>query len=156
MLYACWGVCFTASFSLPRANNIRTSSIILHAEFKLPNFFGELTARTEKRNTGISIGDRVAVVGASGNVGRLVALRLADLGACKVRAIARNGDRAAEFLSVSDVEIEVFSADTKDRESLSYALEDCDALVIVTGTTAFPTLAWRNGNTPDAVDNLGV
>ena len=37
------------------------------------------------------------VIGASGNVGRLIALGLADKGACKVRAVARNAERAEEF-----------------------------------------------------------
>jgi uncharacterized protein YbjT (DUF2867 family) len=37
------------------------------------------------------------VIGASGNVGRLVALGLADKGSCKVRAVARNAQRAKEF-----------------------------------------------------------
>lgn len=41
----------------------------------------------------------VGVVGASGNVGRLVALRLADIGnGLKVKAIARDSARAEGFL----------------------------------------------------------
>jgi nucleoside-diphosphate-sugar epimerase len=85
-----------------------------------------------------------------------VALRLADLGRCRVRAVARSADRLEGFLALSETDIELFQADTTDPESLGPALADCAALVIVTGTTAFPTLAWRNGNTPQAVDDAGV
>lgn len=47
-------------------------------------------------------------------------------------------------------------ADTTDPASLAAALVGCSGVVIVTGTTAFPTLAWRGGNTPKAVDAQGV
>mmetsp|Transcript_18529 Transcript_18529/g.18608 ORF Transcript_18529/g.18608 Transcript_18529/m.18608 type:complete len:202 (+) Transcript_18529:434-1039(+) len=39
---------------------------------------------------------------------------------------------------------------------MSSALKDSAAVVICTGTTAFPTKAWKNGNTPNQVDNIGV
>lgn len=102
--------------------------------------------------------DRVAVVGASGNVGRLVVLRLVDLGMRHVRAVARDAGKAAGFFDcvAGDEPCEVFSADLKNVSSLMPALRDCDAVLIVTGTTAFPTLAWRGGNTPLAVDAQGV
>ena len=106
----------------------------------------------------VGLDDRVAVVGASGNVGRLVVLRLVDLGMRHVRAVARDAGKAAGFFDcvARDEPCEVFSADTKNATSLAQALRDCDAVVIVTGTTAFPTLAWRGGNTPLAVDAQGV
>lgn len=100
-------------------------------------------------------GDTVAVIGASGNVGRLAALRLADLGV-KVRAVSRDGARARGFLSEVAPEVEVVTADTKDPASLRKVLEGVNGLIVCTGTTAFPTLAWRGGNTPDAIDNLGI
>ena len=101
--------------------------------------------------------DTVAVIGASGNVGRLVALRLADMGACKVRAVARNPERAAAFFGDLESEVEVVAADTtKPGPELLAAVDGCAGLVVCTGTTAFPTLAWRGGNTPDAVDRRGV
>jgi len=111
---------------------------------------------------GIAKSDRVAVIGASGNVGRLACLRLADLGVCKVRAVCRDGNRVRGFFADtleadgSEDEVEVVEADVKDEASLRVALEDCQALVVVTGTTAFPTLAWRGGNTPAAIDDQGV
>ena len=53
--------------------------------------------------------------------------------------------------------MEVFAADTtKPGPELLEAVDGCAALVICTGTTAFPTLAWRGGNTPEAVDKQGV
>ena len=88
--------------------------------------------------------DTVAVIGASGNVGRLVALRLADMGACKVRAVARNPERAAAFFGDLESEVEVVAADTtKPGPELLAAVDGCAGLVVCTGTTAFPTLAWR-------------
>jgi uncharacterized protein YbjT (DUF2867 family) len=80
------------------------------------------------------------------------------MGACKVRALCRSPERARKFLSgtQSQVDVEVLAADTTKPESLTSVLDDCEALVIVTGTTAFPTLAWRGGNTPQAVDAQGV
>ena len=46
--------------------------------------------------------------------------------------------------------MEVFAADTtKPGPELLEAVDGCAALVICTGTTAFPTLAWQGGNTPE-------
>ena len=115
-----------------------------------------VTPKAGKGTDGWGPEDTVAVIGASGNVGRLAAVRLADIGACKVRAVSRDGDRAAGFLNELAPEIEVVTADTKDPASLAEALAGVSGLIVCTGTTAFPTLAWRGGNTPDAVDNLGI
>lgn len=53
-------------------------------------------------------------------------------------------------------EIDVVEGDTREFASIKDAVGGCSSLVICTGTTAFPTLAWRNGNTPRAVDEHGV
>ena len=48
-------------------------------------------------------GDKVAVVGASGNVGKLVTLRLSD--SFKVTGISRNPSRVRDFLPSDKVEL---------------------------------------------------
>jgi uncharacterized protein YbjT (DUF2867 family) len=87
----------------------------------------------------LASGDTVAVVGASGNVGKLVALRLAD--SFKVRGIVRApavnrvrgwfGDR-----------VTLHAAELNDPAALTAALEGVNAVVLCMGTTAFPTKAW--------------
>jgi len=85
-------------------------------------------------------GDTVAVVGASGNVGKLVALRLAER--FKVRGIVRDAGRVRGFLPP---EVELYEADLRSDDltsELAPALTGTQAIVICTGTTAFPTQAW--------------
>jgi len=85
-------------------------------------------------------GSKVAVIGASGNVGKLVALRLADT--FKVAGVVREADRARAFLGDK---VELFEADLRGDDvtaALAPALEGAQALVVCTGTTAFPTQAW--------------
>jgi len=86
---------------------------------------------------GLVPGDKVAVVGASGNVGKLVALRLSK--SFKVTGISRDPSRVREFLPA---EIELCKADLDDQAALEAALGGAAACVICTGTTAFPTQAW--------------
>ncbi len=82
-------------------------------------------------------GDKVAIIGASGNVGRLVALRLAS--SFKVAAVSRDPSRVRSFLPDS---VELCRADLTERAQLEAALADASAVVICSGTTAFPTKAW--------------
>jgi len=83
-------------------------------------------------------GDTVVVIGASGNVGKLVALRLGER--FRVRGVARDASRVAAFLP----QAELFDADLVrgDASQLEVALKDAQAVVVCTGTTAFPTQAW--------------
>lgn len=143
-----------------RSKGSRWRATVVSRAFELPNFelpkfelpnFGSAGGGDE-----VALGDTIGVVGASGNVGRLVALRLSDQG-YTVRAVARNADRAASFFEGLGSAVEVVAADTtQPGPDLLSAVDGCAALVICTGTTAFPTLAWRGGNTPEAVDNQGV
>jgi len=85
-------------------------------------------------------GDTVAVIGASGNVGKLVALRLAEK--FKVRGVVRDASRVRSFLPP---EVELFEADLRADDTtaeLAPALTGAQAMVVCTGTTAFPTQAW--------------
>ncbi|GMH59112.1 hypothetical protein TL16_g11519 [Triparma laevis f. inornata] len=85
-------------------------------------------------------GDTVCVIGASGNVGKLVALRLSEN--YNVRGVVRDTSKARSFLGEK---VELFQADLRADDAtaqLAPALEGAQALVICTGTTAFPTQAW--------------
>ena len=140
--------------------------------FKFPNFSfgnnGGTDAGATKSSNGKSLqpGDTVAVVGASGNVGKLVALRLSDT--YKVNGIVRDSDSVKSFFKGREDRISLFETDLLDEvksklttveddynsipdknscpDSLYPALCNANAIVICTGTTAFPTQAWsRNG-----------
>ena len=94
-------------------------------------------------------GDTIAVVGASGNVGKLVALRLSD--SYNVNGITRNASSLKSFFEGRS-NIKLFDVDLLDEmkglggssssSKLLPALEGAHAIVICTGTTAFPTKAW--------------
>lgn len=96
-------------------------------------------------------GDTVAVVGASGNVGKLVALRLSDT--YKVNGIVRDASTLSDFLKRSSITL--YESNLLEEQmngsrdicppSLRAALQSANALVICTGTTAFPTQAWTKG-----------
>ncbi len=109
-------------------------------------------------------GDTIAVVGASGNVGKLVALRLSDT--YKVNGIVRDASSVSNFLNRESITL--FEADLLEERtnsddgkcplSLKPALENANAVIICTGTTAFPTKAWTksgsNGVAGDVVKAL--
>jgi nucleoside-diphosphate-sugar epimerase len=106
--------------------------------------------------------DTVAVVGATGGVGRnLIALLLAD-GRYRVRAVARSPSRAASFFPSDNPNLTIVAADVSAVPAdprLETALAGAAAIVIATGTTAFPTRAWGKfpsfSNSPDRVDRIG-
>ena len=92
----------------------------------------------------------VTVIGASGNVGRLVALRLADEG-YGVRAVVRSARARAslkDFLGDRAERIEFVDADVAADDAaaqLKPAIAGAAAAIVCTGTTAFPTKAWAGG-----------
>lgn len=119
----------------------------------------------------------VAVAGATGGVGRLVVNRLlasivtdqnssnngnSPLQSIKVtgvRALVRNESRAKQVLPYYNPALRIDRVSlTSDNHfgNIQTALKDVEVLIICTGTTAFPTRAWRDGNTPSAVDDRGV
>lgn len=137
--------------------------------FQMPKFpwagnggAGEGASKTT--NDGIlQPGDTVAVIGASGNVGKLVALRLSDT--YKVNGIVRDASSVKSFFEGREDKISLFETDLLEEvtsiydddskstpeifscpDSLYPALRNANAIVICTGTTAFPTKAWsRSG-----------
>ena len=103
-------------------------------------------------------GDTVAVIGASGNVGKLVALRLADT--YNVRGVVRAADKVRPFLAAGAgtsgapgrTPVELFEADLRGagaEQQLQAALQGVNGLVICTGTSAFPTKAWSQSEESD-------
>jgi len=104
-------------------------------------------------------GDTVAVVGASGNVGKLVALRLSDT--YKVNGIVRSSTSVNDFLNRESITLyecnlldELLKDSTKCPESLKPALEKANAVVICTGTTAFPTKAWTRSESSNIAGDV--
>ena len=104
---------------------------------------------TMNSKSALKPGDTIAVFGASGNVGKLVALRLSDT--YKVNGITRNPASVEKFFEGRS-NIKLFQVDLLDEmkglgSKLLPALQGANAIVICTGTTAFPTKAWsRTGD----------
>ena len=131
------------------------------------------SSSSSSSSTALQPGDTIAVVGASGNVGKLVALRLSDT--YKVNGIVRDPSSVAPFFDTNNNDkkkkqtVQLFSCDLLDEimrkdssssspnnqcpESLVGALQNANALIICTGTTAFPTKAWsRSGESTVTAD----
>uniref|UniRef100_A0A7S0ZAU6 NAD(P)-binding domain-containing protein n=1 Tax=Timspurckia oligopyrenoides TaxID=708627 RepID=A0A7S0ZAU6_9RHOD len=99
---------------------------------------------------------RVAVIGATGGVGFHVINRLLSKQS-QVRAVVRDVAKAKESFGDAAGSLEFVTADvTIPGEQLEKAVEDVDAVVLCVGTTAFPSKAWKNGNSPKNVDGQGV
>jgi len=142
-------------------------------DFKLPTFpWGQksgATAPTEENvNRGVlQPGDTIAVIGASGNVGKLVTLRLSDT--YKVNGVVRDASSITPFFEGRDDRITLFEANLidemnnmKDNDeegiscptSLLPALRNANAVIICTGTTAFPTKAWTKSDSDDVSSSV--
>lgn len=121
-------------------------------------------------------GDKVVVIGVTGGVGQLTVARLANEGKYKVRAVGRSAERSKQVLGLDN--IEYASADTKevrrhDRlgtnvqtgihadlvemccqlDSLYKPLDDADAVIIATGTSALPSPRWKVRCPPDTLSD---
>ena len=96
----------------------------------------------------------VLVVGGTSGIGQLVTDKLTAAGT-PVRATTRNVAKAKEILNENAqvVELDLLS---EDPSVLQAAVQGVSAVVISVGTTAFPTLKWRGGNTPQAIDQVAV
>lgn len=128
--------------------------------FKLPSFPWDSNKSNSISSTGskaLQPGDTVAVIGASGNVGKLVTLRLSDT--FKVNGVVRDASSVEQFFEGRNDQIKLYEANLLDEminmnystnkmvdfpcpKSLMEPLKNANALVICTGTTAFPTKAW--------------
>ncbi len=157
-----------------------TSPAAAFGSFKMPDFrmpwdsndSGINTVQVKESTRALKPGDTVAVVGASGNVGKLVCLRLSDT--YNVNGIVRDASSVESFFEGRD-QIKLFEADLLEElkldendgpdenldvgcpESLRAALSNANAIVICTGTTAFPTKAWsRNEEKEITSDVIGA
>ncbi|GAX25893.1 hypothetical protein FisN_6Hh069 [Fistulifera solaris] len=100
----------------------------------------------------IAPGDTVVVVGGSGGVGQLVSRKLAQAGS-SVRVTSRNPVSNENNPNITSRKLDLVKG---SDEELQHAIEKASALVISVGTTAFPTLKWKGGNTPQAIDDIAV
>eukprot|EP00977_Amphora_coffeiformis_P008463 scaffold1916_cov140-Amphora_coffeaeformis.AAC.5 len=105
----------------------------------------------------VTPGDTVVVVGATGGVGQLVTQKLRN-NQFNVRVTSRNVEQARGILdgpdNDSDKPLDLVPLDLirGSSDQMSAALQGASGLVISVGTTAFPTMKWRGGNTPQAID----
>ncbi|GKY98409.1 hypothetical protein MPSEU_000798400 [Mayamaea pseudoterrestris] len=105
-------------------------------------------------------GDTILVVGGTSGVGQLVSQKLANYQGLtlNVRVSARDPEKARELLrndSIDDfVRVDLTSDNLQDQ--LAAALKNVSAVVISVGTTAFPTMKWKGGNVPAAIDKDAV
>lgn len=122
--------------------------------------------------------ETVVVAGATGGVGRLVVNRLVaqskmrqsvlpntnELRVTEVVVLSRDLAQAKQIFPTNDSKLKIvelekeikYMDDKKVRNEMRSKLAGAAVLVICTGTTAFPTLSWRGGNTPKAVDDRFV
>jgi len=120
--------------------------------------------QSNSNNKALKPGDTVAVIGASGNVGKLVALRLSDT--YNVNGIVRDASSVESFFEGRD-QIKLFECDLLDEldsvddeggaacpASLVPALSAANAIVICTGTTAFPTKAWSRNEEKEVTSDV--
>lgn len=114
------------------------------------------TQTSTSLDAAVESGDKVLIIGGTGGVGQLVTKKLRKLSDVDVRVTARNSEEARE--TIGDEEVEICEVDllADKANALAAALEGVSAVLISVGTTAFPTMRWRGGNTPDAIDNVAV
>lgn len=102
--------------------------------------------------------ERVLVIGGTSGIGQLVTEKLASAGV-DVCVTTRSVQRAKEVFTSSTASnlqyLELDLLSLRD-DSLDAALKGISAVVISVGTTAFPTIKWKGGNTPKAVDDVAV
>eukprot|EP01025_Chloroclados_australasicus_P047300 TRINITY_DN5278_c0_g1_i1.p1 TRINITY_DN5278_c0_g1~~TRINITY_DN5278_c0_g1_i1.p1 ORF type:complete len:324 (-),score=24.57 TRINITY_DN5278_c0_g1_i1:279-1136(-) len=101
-------------------------------------------------------GDTVLVAGSTGGSGQLIVKRLAESG-LKVKALARNGERAFELFSgLKDVEVCSMDLRNEKANNILAQFSGVDAVCCCLGTTAFPSDRWNGGNGPKPTDYTAV
>lgn len=99
----------------------------------------------------------IGIIGVTGGVGRLTAAAVLAQG-FKVRAIVRDASRARPLLPDG---VEIVEADVRFPDAgvgLARAIQGVESLLVLTGTSAFPSKKWgpNNDNNPKAVDEKGT
>ena len=104
----------------------------------------------------------VLVIGGTSGIGQLVTQKLANSNRqpYTVRATSRSTVRGEELFqgnnNINVMELDLIQVDTTAVQQLQAAMEGVTVVVISVGTTAFPTIKWKDGNTPVAIDNTAV
>jgi uncharacterized protein YbjT (DUF2867 family) len=142
-------VCHCYSFLPPRGIGIQ-----FYRDF--PIVCSQLQA-TKQGASEASLPDKVLVIGGTSGIGQLVTEKLASAGV-EVCVTTRSVQRAKEVFTSNTLNVKFQEVDllSLDDVSLDSALIGVAAVVISIGTTAFPTLKWKGGNTPKAVDDIAV
>jgi uncharacterized protein YbjT (DUF2867 family) len=115
----------------------------------------------------VTSGDKVLVLGGTGGVGQLTIGKLLNHPYnLSVRTTSRDPTKAKETISIfgdatgdgdhKNLEIVKLDLLAEDTTALEIAMSDVAAVVISVGTTAFPTMKWKGGNTPKAIDQYAV
>jgi uncharacterized protein YbjT (DUF2867 family) len=140
-----------AAFS-PASATAKTTCRVCHT---IPHEANKRATSTSLQAAAITPGDAVLVIGGTGGVGQLSVAKLAAK-EFAVRVSSRNKEKGEEI--ISNPKVDVFQLDllSKDPSALESAMEGVSAVVISVGTTAFPTIKWRGGNTPKAIDDEAV
>ncbi|KAA8491737.1 hypothetical protein FVE85_9006 [Porphyridium purpureum] len=106
---------------------------------------------------------KIAVLGATGGVGFFILsalLRESTRRQMQLVALVRDVQKARGIFQQLDQssQIDYRAVDTTSMpmQQLQSSLADIDVLVMATGTTAFPSKAWKGGNSPVRVDAEGV
>lgn len=106
---------------------------------------------------------QAGVLGATGGLGSVVVHRLLDDAGnptskiSSVKAFVRDPERAKSSLPCDSSALSLTKLPpVDDVVGLREAFRGVSYLVVCVGTTAFPTRAWRNGNTPSAIDDFAV
>lgn len=109
--------------------------------------------------------DKVLVLGGTGGVGQLTIGKLLNHpNKFSVRTTSRDPAKAKESISMFGQEeatrdnLEIIKLDLlqDDTTALEGAMSDVAGVVISVGTTAFPTMKWKGGNTPQSIDQEAV
>jgi nucleoside-diphosphate-sugar epimerase len=149
-------VAFT-SFATQSRNQRFSTSVRIDGRFKTPAQVGQTkTSSSSGLQAAISEGDTVLVVGGTGGVGQLVTKKLQSRGDFKVRVTSRNKERGEETIADEGVDVAELDLVNGSDADLEAALKDVSAVVVSVGTTAFPTMKWKGGNTPEAIDKIAV
>ena len=127
--------------------------------FGLTGFTSIASRETTALCAALNPGETVVVIGGTSGVGQLVTRKLSSSGAgYDIRVTSRDASKARSAAGdgVDCVEVDLVGASDVVDEQLERALDGASAVVVSVGTTAFPTLRWRGGNTPSAIDDAAV
>jgi nucleoside-diphosphate-sugar epimerase len=150
-----------SEIQVTRRNDSRIQNIRCYTSTRATN--KDITTTSSSTTT-------VLVIGGTSGIGQLVTKKLANDRSQNfiIRATCRNKLRGEEILidhendsstnNNNNNNIEVVELDLlqNDTTQLQEVMKDVSVVVISVGTTAFPTIKWKGGNTPKAIDDIAV